>query len=164
MKSYENCPEGISLVSVAILESIFEMELLVVSLDENEIPWKVIEHASSVFILNNISGSLGHSTLYVQDGKEKMALDLLKKQRIEQTQGKECKHCGLWLGPNVILCPACKNDQQIQTLPKHEDILNNVLNELKVLNAKLELVSAKIPKMEKDILEITNKINGDNNE
>ncbi len=105
MASYENCPEDVDLVSVATLESIFEMEQLVIRLDANGIPWRVVEHDSKIF--KSLSANLGHSTLYVAKGREEEALELLLAHRKQQLEGHECPGCKLWLGPSVDICPAC---------------------------------------------------------
>jgi len=105
MASYENCPPNVELISVATLDSIFEMEQFVVRLDEKNIPWRVIEHDET--LLPDLSGHLGHATLYTTKEKAEETVDLLKKHRLEQTEGKECPNCGLWLGPSVEICPAC---------------------------------------------------------
>ncbi len=110
MASFENCPPDVELVSVATLESIFEMEQLVVRLDESQIPWRVVEHDSKLF--KSLSGNLGHATLYVQTGKESEALELLVAHRKQQLEGRECPGCKLWLGPSVEVCPACGTDYQ----------------------------------------------------
>lgn len=108
MASYENCPPDTALTSVATLESIFEMEQIVVRLDEAGIPWKVVEHND--IILKNFSDNLGHSTLFVETGREKEGLDLLLEHRKQQLEGRECPKCTLWLGPSVNICPACNTD------------------------------------------------------
>jgi hypothetical protein len=105
MASYENCSSDTELVSVATLGSIFEMEQVVVMLDENKIPWQVVEHDD--IIMKNFSGNIGHSTLLVESGKEKESLELLRIHRRKQIEGHECSGCGLWLGPTVESCPAC---------------------------------------------------------
>lgn len=105
MASYENCPEDVELVSVATLESIFEMEQVVVRLDASGIPWRVVEHDSKIF--KSLSANLGHSTLYVAKGREEEALELLLAHRKQQLEGRECPGCKLWLGPSVDICPAC---------------------------------------------------------
>jgi hypothetical protein len=105
MASYENCPEDVELVSIATLESIFEMEQVVVRLDANGIPWRVVENDSMNF--KDLATNLGHSTLYVAKGREQEALDLLLAHRKQQIEGHECPGCKLWLGPSVDICPAC---------------------------------------------------------
>ncbi len=118
MASFENCPPDVELVSVATLESIFEMEQLVVRLDAHEIPWRVVEHDSKLF--KSLSGSLGHATLYVAVGQEEEALELLIAHRKQQLEGKECPSCKLWLGPSVDVCPACGTDYHSGKVMKEE--------------------------------------------
>jgi len=110
MASFENCPPDVELVSVATLESIFEMEQVVVRLDENQIPWRVVEHDSKLF--KSLSGNLGHATLYVETGREAEAVELVVAHRKQQLEGRECPGCKLWLGPSVDVCPACGTDYQ----------------------------------------------------
>lgn len=110
MASFENCPPDVELVSVATLESIFEMEQVVVRLDESQIPWRVVEHDSKLF--KSLSGNLGHATLYVETGREAEAVELLVAHRKQQLEGRECPGCKLWLGPSVEVCPACGTDYQ----------------------------------------------------
>ncbi len=116
MASFENCPPDVELVSVATLESIFEMEQVVVRLDEQKIPWRVVEHDSKLF--KSLSGSLGHATLYVETGRESEAIELLVAHRKQQLEGRECPGCKLWLGPSVDVCPACGTDYQAASLAR----------------------------------------------
>jgi hypothetical protein len=116
MASFENCPPDVELVSVATLESIFEMEQVVVRLDEQKIPWRVVEHDSKLF--KSLSGSLGHATLYVETGRESEAVELLVAHRKQQLEGRECPGCKLWLGPSVDVCPACGTDYQTAQLAR----------------------------------------------
>ncbi|MBN2724803.1 MAG: hypothetical protein JXR95_12090 [Deltaproteobacteria bacterium] len=133
MASYENCPPDTSLTSIATLESIFEMEQLVIRLDNANIPWKVVEHTD--IILKSFSDNLGHSTLLVESGKEKEALEILIEHRKQQLEGRECPGCTLWLGPTVNICPACNTDvvtgkkvkvDSIDDLPSTEEIENEI--------------------------------------
>jgi len=116
MASFENCPPDVELVSVATLESIFEMEQVVVRLDEQKIPWRGVEHDSKLF--KSLSGSLGHATLYVETGRETEAIELLVAHRKQQLEGRECPGCKLWLGPSVDVCPACGTDYQAASLAR----------------------------------------------
>lgn len=108
MSILQNNPKDVDLSTISTLDSIFEMEQFVVILDENSIPWKVVEHDD--ILLKSYSGNIGHSTLLVETGKEKESLKLLKKFRQKQAEGKECSECGLWLGPMIKVCPACKTE------------------------------------------------------
>ncbi len=108
MAWYENCPPDVELVSVATLDSIFEMEQFIPRLDESEIPWRVVEHDST--LLRDPAVQMGYATLYVAVGYEEKALALLKEHRLQQAAGRPCPSCGLWLGPNIIKCPACGFD------------------------------------------------------
>lgn len=120
MASYENCPEDVELVSVATLESVFEMEQVVVRLDANGIFWRVVENDS--MILKDLSSNLGYSTLYVAKGREQEALDLLLAHRKQQIEGHECPGCKLWLGPSVDICPACgMSDDGSRVLQNYQD-------------------------------------------
>lgn len=111
MASYENCPENVELISIATLESVFEMEQVVIRLDANGIPWRVVENDSMLF--KDLAANLGHSTLYVAKGREQDALDLLLAHRKQQLEGRECPSCKLWLGPSVDICPACGVSQGV---------------------------------------------------
>ncbi|MDA3864892.1 MAG: hypothetical protein PF689_13605 [Deltaproteobacteria bacterium] len=112
MTTYENCSEDTDLTSVAILDSIFEMEQVVVILDKEGIPWQVIEHDD--ILMKNFSNNIGHSTLLVEVGKEEKAIAFLKKFRDENLKGHECSECELWLGPNIDTCPGCGTEQETE--------------------------------------------------
>jgi len=77
MSILQNNPKDVDLSTISTLDSIFEMEQFVVILDENSIPWKVVEHDD--ILLKSYSGNIGHSTLLVETGKEKESFIILNK-------------------------------------------------------------------------------------
>ncbi|MBU1239624.1 hypothetical protein KKF84_18965 [Myxococcota bacterium] len=105
MASYENCPPQTDLVPVIKLESIFEMEQIVEILDQQMIPWKVIQ--ADDILQKSFASNIGYSTLWVEKGQEKVALEIVKTHRENQARGHECESCGLSLGADVDQCPVC---------------------------------------------------------